>query len=871
MRARRHSCRVAVGSLIIVSVAAGAGAEQPPGAVWRQVVPAVAHVAGADGSSWRSDVTLYNPGSETVEVDCQLLPAGDHGPGGVPIPLVAAVGPGQTVLVPDVLAAAAPGIELGALVIAARDADGAAAPLVASSRTWTPAATGGGSYGQGIPGVPWVADGDLSQPERRLTGLVASSQFRVNVGIANPTGTLEESFEIEARDADGEVRGTLPVTVGPGSWLQSNRVLSRMGLEGDGFTVVVRRTGFTDLAPGQPDTVLRPDFVAYASVVDRGSNDPAYLTAQVPVAAWGRPRFKLLPAAAHTPGADGSQWRTDLAVHYPGDEPILVLQIELIPSDPAGGGPSAPARSIGRVAPGGTLVIDDLMGSDFPDDPTGALQIKATSGGSRYEDVQVVSRTWTPDPSGTGTMGQGIPALPYVEGTDPLVVAGLERSAAFRSNVGLVNASANVRLTLELTVLGGDGAVLGSFPVTLEPWVHQQLDDVLGRFDLTGSGFTVVVRVTGSENLLLRDSESWQPVLAAYGSVIDRATNDPTYVAAVPLRAAAAPAGDWYDFRQRAPWYRCPDQELPPEAVVVTGFDRAWHYFGGGDNFRTITSEVDFPATADWNQVGLWLELECPESGLCDAWDRTGSLQLILNPDDPEDQWQSLELMRHITPYRVGMCQYVDLTPFAPLLTGHRTLRSWVDTWVGPGHSDGDGWRISWRFVFYPGAPRGAGEVVNLWPLASVEVGNPEAGHTVADQVAPVTVTVPEGVARVEARLIATGHAFGNSDNCAEFCPLSQDLLVNGERRSVLPWRTDCEYNPTEGQQGTWRYDRNGWCPGAIVPGDMVDVTDLVGPSRELTIGFDVRRMDGEEFVNTVSGGTAPFEWVSAQLLYFPE
>lgn len=869
MSQRRLDRTLTVAALL--AIASVAAAEPPPAAVWRQIVPAVAHVAGADGASWRTDLVLYNPGSVAVAVTTELLPAGDALPAPAATTLVPALGPGMTVVVSDVLADPAPGRERGALVITARGPAGVAAPIVARSRTWTDAGGLGGSFGQGIPAAPWREDGDLSDPERRLTGLVASAVFRVNIGIVNPTETIEETFAIEANDATGAVRGATAVTLGPRRWLQANRLLERMGLEEDGLTVVVRRTGFFDLAPGQPDAVLRPDFVAYASIIDRRTNDPAYLTAQAAVEARGRPRFKLLPAAAHTDGADGSTWATDLAIHYPGDEPIVVLQMELIPSDPAGGGSSAPARAIGRIAPGGTVMIADLMGAKFPDHATGALQVKATSGGSRFEDIQVVSRTWTPDPAGVGTIGQGIPALPYVEGSDPLVVAGLERSMEFRSNLGLVNASANVRLALDVTVLDATGVAVASLTETLQPWVHLQLDDILGQLGLDGAGYTAVVRVTETENLLLRESESWQPVLAAYASVVDRATNDPTYVAAVPLRAAAAPFGEWYDFARHAPWFGCPDEAPPDEATVVTAFDQAWHYFGGGDNTRTIVSEVEFPAAADWNQVGLWLDLECPSSGLCDAWDRTGSLQLVLNPDDPEDQWQYLELMRHITPYRIGMCEYVDLTALAPLLTGRRTLTSWIDTWVGPGHSDGDGWRISWRFVFYPGQSQGASEVVNLWGLRSLEVGNPAPGHTVADQIQPITVTVPEGITRVAARLTTTGHAFGNSDNCAEFCPLRQDLLVNGERRSVLPWRTDCEYNPYSGQQGTWRYDRNGWCPGAIVPGAMLDLTDLLGPSRELTIGLDVRQMDGGEFVNTIIGGTAPFEWLAAQLLYFSE
>ena len=97
----------------------------------------------------------------------------------------------------------------------------------------------------------------------------------------------------------------------------------------------------------------------------------------------------------------------------------------------------------------------------------------------------------------------------------------------------------------------------------------------------------------------------------------------------------------------------------------------------------------------------MWFQLDCPENGLCDHWDRSGSVQLVLNPDAPEGEpKETLELLRHITPYRIGMCHFVDVTPLAHLLKGKQTLNSWIDTWVGPGHAQGEGWRDA-KFVFY--------------------------------------------------------------------------------------------------------------------------------------------------------------------------
>jgi hypothetical protein len=325
---------------------------------------------------------------------------------------------------------------------------------------------------------------------------------------------------------------------------------------------------------------------------------------------------------------------------------------------------------------------------------------------------------------------------------------------------------------------------------------------------------------------------------------------------------------EWYDFEGAAPWYLCPSGDFPDEATVVRAFDRAYHYFGA-ENHRRIVQEVDFPEGGEWNQVGLYLHLECPEGGLCDDWDRTGSLQLVLNPEDPEEDWEYLEIMRHITPYRIEMCEYVDVTPLASLLAGRRTLESWIDTWVGPGHASGEGWRITYDFVFYPGTPRVADEVVNIWGRRSITLGYLDPERNLDAQIDPVDVFIPADISRVEARLIATGHAFGNTDNCAEFCILRQDVEVNGSVTSVLPWRTDCEHNPHSPQFGTWTYDRNGWCPGAIVPGHTVDITRDVVAGADNAFDFDVRTRDGQEYENTDPADADPYEWISLQLYLY--
>jgi len=855
-------------ALTVAAVGWAAPASSP-----RLLIPAAASVPGLAGSHWRTDLVIHNPSAVPAEVVIELIPSGFEGglddPCWVVLPDL--LQPDQTVVVGDVLGTHFPEQATGALVVVGRHPT-EPVQLVAGSRTWTPSPDGIGTLGQGIGGIPWRG-GDLLDEEKVLVGLESSEAFRTNLGLVNPTWTFIETFQVEILDAAGATAGTVYYTLQPRAHFQRNDILRTLGLDGSGYTAVVSLASWQEIAPAAADgPPAQPllDFAAYASRVDNRSNDPSYIAAQAAVERWGPPRHRVLPAVARTPGAGDTVWSSDVSIHYPGPNPTAVVFVRLIPTGGQGIGEAPPEREILSIRQGETLTVADVLGELFPEHEVAALVVESLAGTAGVSDIWVDSRTWTPTGSGLGTMGQGIPGFSRAETSSPVVIPGLESSDSFRTNLGLVNVSLNLRSTFAVDVFDASGALAGSLSTTLEPWSHVQIDELLGELSLTGSGYTARVSLAATENLYTHPSESWEPIFLAYGSRVDRASGDPTFVEAVPLVEPPADEGDWFDFRWDEPWYRCPDEEIPDDATVVQAFNRAWHWFGSEDH-REIVQEVQFPEAADWNQIGLRLRLECPDSGLCDHWDRTGSLQLVLNPDDPPEQWQYLEIMRHITPYRVGMCQYVDVTPLAPLLAGRQTLVSWIDTWVGPGHSNGDGWAISFDFVFYPGEERGADEVVNIWGRRNITLGYTDPEHNVDAQIEPVEVAIPADATRVEARLTTTGHSFGNTDNCAEFCVLRQDLYVDGERRSVVPWRTDCEHNPVRGQQGTWTYDRNGWCPGAIVVGDTIDITDIVTPGSTAAIDFDIRTFEGEEYENASPGDYDPLEWISLQLYIWRE
>jgi hypothetical protein len=270
----------------------------------------------------------------------------------------------------------------------------------------------------------------------------------------------------------------------------------------------------------------------------------------------------------------------------------------------------------------------------------------------------------------------------------------------------------------------------------------------------------------------------------------------------------------------------------PPEPVIgadvtVTAFEDEHVYFTGEENLRQVDRTVSFPEPGQrYDRITLHVSLACPTGG-CDFWDRLGRLSIV------DDEGQEIELARFITPYRVGADFSVDVTDLQRLLEGERTLRVFVDTWVGPDSPYGEGWLVDASFDFQGGLPqRDPFAVVALWAPRGIVYGDP-ARPTAQS----ATADVLDGATGARLRALVTGHGQGNAENCAEFCSKEHTFTLGAKPRTKTVWRDDCETAAAPGQQGTYQYPRAGWCPGAMVDPWIEDVDATAGP---LAVGYDV-------------------------------
>ena len=231
------------------------------------------------------------------------------------------------------------------------------------------------------------------------------------------------------------------------------------------------------------------------------------------VASLGSAQELYVPAAAHTSGAAGTVWRTDLEVKARANEPAS-FTVELLEERTANPDPLSATFSL---AAGESVRLVDVVDTAFGSSGSGALRLKAIDGG-----ILATSRTYNTNP--TGTFGQYIPAFDAeaaAEHGHDYVLMQLASSASFRTNVGFVNTTGE-SVALEVDLYTAAASLLGSVPVALRPFEMRQTPAV---FSLVTSeeiedGYAVVRTSTEGGRFF------------AYASVVDNLSGDAIFIPA---------------------------------------------------------------------------------------------------------------------------------------------------------------------------------------------------------------------------------------------------------------------------------------------------------------------------------------------------
>lgn len=268
----------------------------------------------------------------------------------------------------------------------------------------------------------------------------------------------------------------------------------------------------------------------------------------------------------------------------------------------------------------------------------------------------------------------------------------------------------------------------------------------------------------------------------------------------------------------------------------------------GGANSRWYYGTYSLPQyLGGYNSINASLEVECPSlNGGCDDWDRWAHIDV----KGPDGNW--IQLIRYITPYGIGCNHEIDLSDYMSLLQGEVEFRVFIDTW-GTG-----GWQLTLNLAYNRGTPTyDYSTVVEIWDGA-YNFGDPSELQPIDTYNLNIFNSVEESHLIVS----TTGHGWGsnNTSNAAEFFNATHYIDVNSQETFTQNLWNTCNPNPDNcsNQQGSWQYNRSGWCPGAISPPDIYDLSSYIGTSFDLDYRFHPSYQDycHPNNLNCISGST---------------
>lgn len=233
----------------------------PFGHLWW--VPSAAHAAGANGAFYTTDLTVSNTGTVTRSFTLQFEGHDISGVGAPPVTFNLAAG--HSVTYADVLGTVfGQTSAYGAIRVFSpySAAENGTAPLVFLVQTSTPGF--GGTFGQSLAAIN--ASDIIETFPRSILGVREDALFRTNLILCNDVGVVVPAI-VSLVAADGAVLGSKTYSLPSSGMTQITRIVRDLGVSGDvaGARLVLSTS---DRGVG---------FVAYASVIDNGTNDPRTL------------------------------------------------------------------------------------------------------------------------------------------------------------------------------------------------------------------------------------------------------------------------------------------------------------------------------------------------------------------------------------------------------------------------------------------------------------------------------------------------------------------------------------------------------------------------------------------------------------------
>ena len=395
--------RLLVAAALVVFFVATLGAARPLSAQGSTLFAGVASAPGVNGTEWRSEVVLANPGATAASVRLDLVPRGETG---VVASQSLVLGAGETRRIPDIYTALGAASGAGTLRVTGS--------VLAWVRTFNQGT--GGTFGMDVPPVTPVSPGvpllfPIEVPADPATQF-RSNLLLINLETTTTTFMLVSGTTAKTYDVPG---GVFAQISGLGQW---------MGLPAGPTMLTITATG---------------RWSGLVSTIDPACGDPTTVRG---LTASTRSVTQFCGVAS-APGVNGTAWRSEASIYNPRATPLFVT-LELVPR----GESVVAARTTLSLAPFQLQRIADVYTALGSGSGAGILRVTG--------DVMTWVRTFN---QGAGeTFGMDVPESVPGTGFGPgapvsyPVTTPADVSRDFRSNLLVYNHEAR---TVTLTLAAG--------------------------------------------------------------------------------------------------------------------------------------------------------------------------------------------------------------------------------------------------------------------------------------------------------------------------------------------------------------------------------------------------------------------------------
>ena len=236
---------------------------------------------------------------------------------------------------------------------------------------------------------------------------------------------------------------------------------------------------------------------------------------------------------------------------------------------------------------------------------------------------------------------------------------------------------------------------------------------------------------------------------------------------------------------------------------------------------QSVQGEYALPShVGAFSAINAHYDHQCYNNS-CDPYDHVGYVRV----KNHRGEW--VELFRYCTSFGKECDDDMDVTDYSSLLQGLVEFEVYYEIWYN--------WCYSpiLTFNMQKGTPDYLySDVQPIW------FGKYEFGDYLNQQPVPErNVVFAEGAEEAHLKMITTGHNFSNTSggayntgNAAEFYEATHHVFVNGQSKyNQHLWR-ECSPHPAgcSPQNGTWTYERAGWCPGSMALVWDYDLTEYL-------------------------------------------